>query len=300
LSIQEKEEHPMTDKEPSQEQVLKQAITLSFGRAAPIYDQEGPRFFSQFGHRLVELAHVRAGARVLDVAAGRGAILFAVAQQVGPDGQVVGIDLAEGMVEQTQSEISQRGLAHATMKRMDAEDLLFADASFDYVFCGFSLFFFPNWQRALNECARVLKPAGSIAVSTWGKDDPRWSWIGDLMKIYAPQAWTPQEAVNIARQMAASGTLQSEDGVRAALRQAGFEQLRIVEEEAEFFYANEEQWWNAQWSHGARSLLERLDADTLASYKARAFENMQAIKGPDGLPLLFSPIFGLGVKPDLE
>ena len=289
----------MTDKEHLQEQHMKQEISLSFGRAASLYDHVGPRFFSQFGRRLVELAQVSQGARVLDVAAGRGAILFAAAQQVGPSGQVIGIDLAEGMVEETQAEIAQRNLAHATMKRMDAEHLEFPDAFFDYVFCGFALFFLPDLERAVGEFARVLKPGGCVAVSTWSKDDPRWSWMGDLMKIYAPQAQMPQVAEIGARIAAAAGKMKSEDGVKAVLHQAGFEQLRVVEEEAEFLYANEEEWWAAQWSHGARSFLERLDPGALASYKATAFEKMQAIKESDGFPLLFSSLFCIGVEPDL-
>ena len=51
------------------------------------------------------MSHVTPGADVLDVAAGRGAVLFAAADQVGPEGLVVGIDLAENMVRETTAEI---------------------------------------------------------------------------------------------------------------------------------------------------------------------------------------------------
>lgn len=54
--------------------------------------------FSQLGQRLIEVSHITPGTRVLDVASGKGAVLFAAADQVGSEGRVVGIDLAENMV----------------------------------------------------------------------------------------------------------------------------------------------------------------------------------------------------------
>ncbi len=59
-----------------------------FSRGAATYDRVGPAFFSHFGRRLVELAQIPSGARVLDIATGRGAVLFPAAEAVGPQGQV--------------------------------------------------------------------------------------------------------------------------------------------------------------------------------------------------------------------
>src|SRR5688500_2176491 len=83
------------------------------------------------GRRLVEGVGVSAGDAVLDVATGRGAVLFPAAERVGPGGSVVGIDLAVGMVERTRAEIERRGVANASVRQMDAERLDFADGSFD-------------------------------------------------------------------------------------------------------------------------------------------------------------------------
>jgi ubiquinone/menaquinone biosynthesis C-methylase UbiE len=66
-----------------------------FDRLAPEYDAAGPGCFAYFGLRLVEEVGIPAGERVLDVASGRGAVLFAAAEKVGPTGTAVGIDLAE-------------------------------------------------------------------------------------------------------------------------------------------------------------------------------------------------------------
>lgn len=70
----------------------KRQVAGLFDRASGTFDQVGPRFFSYFGRRLVEIAQIPSGSRVLDVATGRGALLFPAADSVGPHGQVTGID----------------------------------------------------------------------------------------------------------------------------------------------------------------------------------------------------------------
>src|SRR5438093_12954754 len=101
----------------------KQRVADLYTRAAGSYGKIGPRLFQHVGRRLVEVAGVFPGARVLDVATGRGAVLFCAAERVGPTGQVLGIDLSEGMVRETAAEIDRAGLANAEVRLMDAEQL---------------------------------------------------------------------------------------------------------------------------------------------------------------------------------
>ena len=164
------------DNEPPDVVERKQKLADFFGRAAPTYDHVGPRFFSRFGRRLVEFARIPAGAHVLDVAAGRGAVLFPAAEAVGPQGQVVGIDLSPSMVEETSHEIEKRALSNVMVRQMDAEYLQFPGESFDFVLCGFAVFFFPQLDRALAEIRRVLRPQGCFGLSTWGQPDEHWKW----------------------------------------------------------------------------------------------------------------------------
>ncbi|MGE5462125.1 MAG: class I SAM-dependent methyltransferase [Syntrophothermus sp.] len=117
----------------------------------------------------MELAQISNGARILDIATGRGAVLFPAAEAVGEQGHVTGIDLSKEMVEETRREIQGRNLKNVDLKIMDSEHLEFPDGSFDLVFCSFAIFFFPQLERALSEMMRVLKPGGRIAVSTWGR-----------------------------------------------------------------------------------------------------------------------------------
>src|SRR5262245_26020432 len=92
-----------------------------FNTVAAEYDA-GPGCFAHFGRRLVTAAEIQPGQQVLDVATGRGAVLFPCAEQVGQTGQVVGVDLADEMVRATNEEAARRGIS-ARAQVMDAEHL---------------------------------------------------------------------------------------------------------------------------------------------------------------------------------
>jgi ubiquinone/menaquinone biosynthesis C-methylase UbiE len=266
-----------------------------FSRAASTYDQVGPRFFAHYGRRLVELAQVSQGSEVLDIACGRGASLFPAAEQIGLGGRAVGIDLAEGMVEALTPEIRVRGLDNVEARVMDAENLLFPDATFDYVLCGFSLFFFPNLERALSEMVRVLKPKGRLVSSTWGKADERWRWLDNLLESYLPEPPRPSE-----QPQTPVPDFETPDGMEAIMRGAGFGGVKIVGESRDFTYASEEEWWSTLWSHGMRFPLERIEStlgnEGLAKFKAQAFETIQGLKTPDGIRQTFPVLYTLATK----
>src|SRR4051795_12847874 len=106
-----------------------------FNQLVSDYDA-GAGAFAHFGRRLVDLVGVEPGQRVLDVATGRGAVLFPATERVGEAGEAIGVDLAEGMVQATNEEAARRGLRARAMV-MDAEHLDFPDAAFDRVLCSF-------------------------------------------------------------------------------------------------------------------------------------------------------------------
>jgi SAM-dependent methyltransferase len=111
-----------------------------FGRGARDYDRVGTPIFGRLGRRLVELAAVQAGDHVLDVATGRGAVLFAAAELVGERGRVIGVDLAEEMVTLTSADMRARGITNAEVRVADAERLSeFVDGEFDCVTCAFAM-----------------------------------------------------------------------------------------------------------------------------------------------------------------
>ncbi len=266
----------------------KEEIVGVFNRAASTYDRIGPRFFAHFGRRLVERAHIPAGATVLDVAAGRGAVLFPTAQQVGPRGRVVGIDLSPEMVRETMAEIQGAGQPNVEMLLMDAEELRFENASFDYVLSGFSLWFFPQPQRALAEFFRVLKPEGHIGITTWSKDCPTHGWTIHAMRQYLP----PQRD-----QGPQPSRFDTPPILEAALQQAGFKGVEIIAEDAELTFANEEEWWSSLWSSGLRRFLEQMAEPVLQECKADMLRKIQAFKQQDGIHAVRRALIAVSNKP---
>jgi len=271
---------------------MKEDVSGLFNRVASTYDRIGPRFFSHFGRRLVELAQIPSGADVLDVAAGRGAVFYPAAEQVGPNGHVVGIDLSAEMVRQTTTEIEISGLKNATMLQMDAEQLTFPDASFDFVLCGLSIFFFPQLQRALNEFCRVLRSSGRVGVTTFAKDSEAFDWFREVLRSYSSQDSQTGE-----RQKPSAPTLDTPTGLETSLSNAGFESIKIVKEGVDFAYKNEEELWSSLWSIAARLRLELMDLSTLERFKADVFQKVQVFRKSDGIHVpQWRVLFALGTR----
>ena len=193
----------------------KSATARGYDVLSSSYNQIVP-FFTYFGERLVVAAGIGEGDRVLDVATGQGACLIPAAAAVGPSGAVVGIDISEQMLDVLARSIGGAGLRHVRVQLMDAEALTFDDGSFDAVTCAFAVFHFPDRVRALAGFARVLKPGGTIAFSTFANDSLGYPWFGDVVADFLPD---DAEAADAARQYLHIDTDEFHD----QLRSVGFE-----------------------------------------------------------------------------
>ena len=107
--------------------------------------------------------------RVLDVACGTGLVAFAAAEEVGPDGRVVGVDLSGRMVDAARRRAQERSSTRVTFVRMDAESLDLPDADFDVALCALGLMYVPDPAQALREMRRVLRPGGRVVLAVWGE-----------------------------------------------------------------------------------------------------------------------------------
>jgi O-methyltransferase / aklanonic acid methyltransferase len=256
-------------------------LAALYTRVAPDYAALGPPFFAHAGRRLVALAGVAPGHRVLDVATGRGAVLFPAAERVGPAGRAVGIDLAPGMVAHTRAAAAARGLGHAEVRRLDAAALgrAFPAGAFDRALCGFAVFFFPDLPRVLAGPRRVPAPGGVAGFAFSRGHDPRWAWYeARLRELGALEGLPPPPG---------SGAVLREGALVAALAAAGFAGAREPAEPAELHYADGRAWWASLWTHGSRVALEHLarrDPAALARLEAEALARAEALEEPRGVP----------------
>lgn len=137
-------------------------------KAASYYEGYWARQLEPAQTRLLQLAELQAGERVLDVACGTGLVTFPAAAAVGASGHVVGTDISQQMVERVRRQAVEKGIGHATFERMDAEELHLPDQSFDAVLCALGLMYFPDPLRSMQEMHRVLKAGGRAMVAVWG------------------------------------------------------------------------------------------------------------------------------------
>jgi len=246
-----------------------------FSRAAPFYNAVGPRHFSYFAERLIEFARLRPGDDVLDVATGTGVVLIAAAERVGDGGHVLGVDIAEAMLERARAEADSRGLRNVVLRQMNAQQLELPSESFGEVLCSFGLSSLPNPARAIEEFSRVLRDDGRLGLLdtfTWYfQSERRWHEVEDVLRTFG--ALTHDER-------------QPDDAwisVRSALQHAGLVDVESVEDAYQLVFQDEEEWWRSMWSHGTRHLLEAVPEPRMDELKLRLFIALQNCRAADRL-----------------
>jgi SAM-dependent methyltransferase len=168
---------------------------------------------------------------------------------------------------------------------MDAEQLEFQSGYFDRVLCGFALFFLPRLEDALAEFHRVLRPGGACAASTFGKDDEQFRWYEALLAKYGISRQVP-----VARQLDNPGELHS------AFFEAGFSDIRVVEERFDCEYTDEEDWWSHLWSTADRAALESLSEANLRALRKDALAGIRTLERDGKIRVPYHVLFTLAAK----
>lgn len=104
--------------------------------------------------------NVQKGASALDVCCGTADWSIAMAEEVGPEGKVIGLDFSENMLKVGREKVKSLGLNNVELIHGNAMELPFSDNTFDYVTIGFGLRNCPDYLHVLKEMYRVLKPGG--------------------------------------------------------------------------------------------------------------------------------------------
>ncbi|MGH7875545.1 MAG: class I SAM-dependent methyltransferase [Candidatus Binatia bacterium] len=113
---------------------------------------------------MLDLANIRVGDRVLEVAAGTGDLSLMVARRVGPTGHVLATDISPSMLNRAAQAAQDMALANLETRVMNAENLELDENAFDTVLCRMALMLFLQPRDALTSMRRVVKPEGRVAV----------------------------------------------------------------------------------------------------------------------------------------
>ena len=126
---------------------------------------------SGISERLVELAGVEPGSRVLDVAAGYGEPSLTAAIKAGGEGSVVATDISAEMLAFGRERAAAAGLENIEFVESDAASLEFPEASFDAALSRWGIIFEPDGEAAAARVRSFLKPGGRMAISSWGSPE---------------------------------------------------------------------------------------------------------------------------------
>jgi SAM-dependent methyltransferase len=124
---------------------------------------------AHISQRLVELAGVRPGSRVLDVAAGYGEPALTAARTAGPDGRVVATDISAEMLAFGRERAAAAGLRNVEFVQADASSLDFPPASFDAAVSRWGIIFEPDAEAAASRVRSFLEPGARMAIASWGE-----------------------------------------------------------------------------------------------------------------------------------
>lgn len=189
------------------------------GEAAERYERWAvPFVLGPWAPGLLDLAALRAGERVLDIACGTGVVARLAARRVTPGGTVTGLDLNDGMLAVARRLQLPPGLT-IDWRQGNALALPLADGVFDVVLCQQGLQFFPNRLKALGEMRRVLTPTGRVALSVWTGPSPYFVAQREGLARYV--------SAEAATSTAAAFSLGDAAELRALLEEAGLRHVVV-------------------------------------------------------------------------
>lgn len=237
----------------------------AYNAAADHFDHPANTFWDRFGRATVDRLGLKPGQSVLDVCSGSGASAIPAAEKVGPDGHVLGVDLAENLLQLADAKARRLGLGNVEFRVGDLMSLGFADGRFDAVICVFGIFFLPDMPAAVRELWRMVRPGGKLAITTWGPNffEPANSAFWKAIQEEAPQlhkSFNPWDRIS------------EPSGLGAMLREGGIEHCEIAAEAGTHPVASPQAWWTMLMGSGYRGTLDQLDAAALARVREMNME----------------------------
>jgi SAM-dependent methyltransferase len=174
---------------PDQKAASSNAAQIEFwnsaaSRAWAVQHERMDRAVAEVTKALLELAAPQPGERVLDIGCGSGTTTLELAARVGPDGHVLGADVAEQSVARARERIATAGLRHAEVIVADVSSQPFEPHSFDLSFSRFGVMFFSDPTTAFANVRRAMKPGGRVALAVFrAAGDDLWPNGGPLAAV---------------------------------------------------------------------------------------------------------------------
>jgi ubiquinone/menaquinone biosynthesis C-methylase UbiE len=243
----------------------------TYNYTADFFDGPALGFWDRAGRRTVELLDLRPGMQVLDVCCGTGASALPAAEAVGGRGKVVGVDLAEGLLELAKKKAAKLRLEQVEFVKGDMTALPFAEESWDAVIIVFGIFFVPDMEDQVRKLWRLVRPGGKLGVTTWGPRfwEPAYAeWKSVLTKV-APglvSDFNPWDRIT---------------SVEAVQRLIGLEgsKVGVYAEESVQPLGGPEDFWRVAMGSGLRWPIEQLGPEKAMIFKKQLVERLTSLTG---------------------
>ena len=233
---------------------------------------------------LVELAQLQQGQRVLDIATGTGIVAIAAAQIVGSDGQVTGVDICPGMLEQARRKIEAANL-QIELIEADADYLEFEEESFDAILCTSAIALLKDIPATLRNWYGWLKPGGLMGFTCYSEAShftPLIAKVSAKQGISLPNLHEP---------------LGSPQKCRQLLQQTGFQDVKVkIEQFGSYLSLSDaKERWNGDWLH-PNNPFTQLSQEQMGQLKAEYREAVARLSTERGVWYDITTFFVTGRK----
>jgi ubiquinone/menaquinone biosynthesis C-methylase UbiE len=151
-------------------------------KAAIYYEDSWQQQLKPAQDKLLEMANLQPGEKLIDIACGTGLVSFPAAEKLGLNGFVLATDISDEMVKICTETAIEKKISNIQFKRMDAEELDVQDEQYDVALCALGLMYVPDPIKALKEMYRVIKPGGRAVAAVWGqRDHCGWAEIFEIV-----------------------------------------------------------------------------------------------------------------------
>lgn len=181
------------------------------------YAETTSKVFEGYAKAAIDLTQLNSNSHILDVACGPGTLPLLVHDKCQ---SIKAIDFSENMVSIFNAAIAEASIDNIDVTCADAQNLPYADETFDVVFSMFGFMFFPDRGKGYSEIYRTLKSGGEVVISSWAPvaDSPALQMMFGAVRAMNPEIPEPQTVID---------SLENDVFFKNELEQAGFKDVAI-------------------------------------------------------------------------
>ncbi len=259
----------------------------TYGAAADHYNLAALNFWDRFGTATVSRLPLTAGHTVLDLCCGAGASAIPAARVAGPEGRVLGIDVAEPLLEIARARAAREGLANIEFRYGDATRTALPDGTFDAVICVFGVFFAPDTAGFVAKMWRLVRPGGVLAITTWGPGlfEPANTAFWESVRDVEPslfKAFNPWDEIT------------TEAALADLLSRGGVKHPAVMATPGRHHLDHPDRFWDIVLGSGYRATIDALSQEQHDLVRRRVLSELQS----DGITSLRTDVvFGTAQRP---